>query len=101
MTGAAFWPSLEGAQEPGKRVLQGELELKKALRPSFTFPGFALRVSVTTLALRMRAHGGVFLLCAGCVTLVIRSTTYACTLRKHRVSWLQIRTHRSSLKESL
>ena len=41
---AFFWPSDEGAQEPGTRVLQGELEVKKALKLGFVFPRFSLRV---------------------------------------------------------
>ena len=42
---AAFWPSREGAQAPGTRTLQGELEVRKGLRPTFVFPRFTLRVS--------------------------------------------------------
>ncbi|KAI0696900.1 hypothetical protein BC835DRAFT_1271093 [Cytidiella melzeri] len=43
---AGFWPSPEGSSEPLKRRLQGELEIKKTLRPTFTFPTFALRYDV-------------------------------------------------------
>jgi len=43
---AYFWPSKEGAMEVNKRVLQGELEVVKALKPSFKFPKFAVRVRV-------------------------------------------------------
>ncbi|KDR78973.1 hypothetical protein GALMADRAFT_64064 [Galerina marginata CBS 339.88] len=41
---AYFWPSQDGAQETNKRVLEGELELPKALKPSFKFPKFTIRV---------------------------------------------------------
>ena len=57
--GASFWPVEDGC---GRLVLQGELELKKALRPSFSFPGFALRVSVSTLRVPAFAHGSLLLL---------------------------------------
>lgn len=50
MSSAVFWPSQEGAQEPGKRKLQGELEVRKGLRPTFVFPRFTLRVSVPSSA---------------------------------------------------
>ena len=43
--GAIFWPSNEGAPQPGVRVLQGELEVKRSLRLDFVFPRFSLRVS--------------------------------------------------------
>ena len=43
---AYFWPSKEGAMEANKRVLQGELEVVKALKPSFKFPKFTVRVRV-------------------------------------------------------
>ncbi len=46
---ANFWPSEGGtAEEPNKRTLQGELDVRKALRPTFTFPTFTLRVSDDT-----------------------------------------------------
>ena len=48
---AFFWPSSEGAPEPGTRVLQGELEVKKSLKPGFVFPRFSVRVSARTLPL--------------------------------------------------
>ena len=41
-----FWPSDEGAPEPGTRVLQGELEVKKSLKLGFLFPRFSVRVSL-------------------------------------------------------
>ncbi|KAI0749677.1 hypothetical protein C8Q80DRAFT_1163385 [Daedaleopsis nitida] len=40
---AFFWPSAEGAPEQGTRVLQGELEVKKSLKPGFVFPRFSVR----------------------------------------------------------
>jgi hypothetical protein len=43
---AYFWPSREGAEEPNKRVLQGELEVAKALKPSFKFPQVTIRYSL-------------------------------------------------------
>ncbi|KAI0783856.1 hypothetical protein BC629DRAFT_1593993 [Irpex lacteus] len=44
---ANFWPSEGGAaEEPNKRTLQGELDVRKALRPTFTFPTFTLRYDV-------------------------------------------------------
>lgn len=41
---AFFWPSDEGAPRAGTRVLNGELEIKKALKLGFVFPRFSLRV---------------------------------------------------------
>jgi hypothetical protein len=46
---AVFWPSLEGAPEHGERVLQGELIIKKNLKPSFLFPRFCVRVCAHAL----------------------------------------------------
>ncbi|KAI0342666.1 hypothetical protein BDW22DRAFT_1357119 [Trametopsis cervina] len=44
---ASFWPSQDGAQgAPNTRTLQGELDVRKALRPTFTFPTFTLRYDV-------------------------------------------------------
>ena len=43
---AYFWPSQEGATESNKKVLQGELEVAKGLKPSFKFPKFTVRVRV-------------------------------------------------------
>jgi hypothetical protein len=43
---AYFWPSQEGAMEVNKRVLQGELDVVKGLKPSFKFPEFTVRVRV-------------------------------------------------------
>ena len=40
---AYFWPR---GEEVNKRVFQGEMELQKTLKPSFTFPNFTIRVSV-------------------------------------------------------
>lgn len=40
---AYFWP-LEGGTDT-KRVLQGELEVSRTLKPSFKFPKFTIRVS--------------------------------------------------------
>lgn len=40
---AYFWS--RGAEEANKRVFQGEMELVKTLKPSFTFPNIAIRVS--------------------------------------------------------
>ena len=42
---AALWPSHEIPPEAGKRHFQGEIEIRKGLRPTFTFPRFSLRVS--------------------------------------------------------
>jgi len=42
---AAFW-ILEGA--PSKRVLHGELDVSKTLKPSFKFPKFTIRVCVAS-----------------------------------------------------
>jgi hypothetical protein len=42
---AYFWPSTEGAKEPGKRTMCGELDVKKGIKPSFHFPRFTVRVS--------------------------------------------------------
>ena len=42
---AYFWPSREGEQVPNQRVLQGELEVGKGLKPSFKFPKLTIRVS--------------------------------------------------------
>lgn len=44
VAGAYFWPSQDGAVEHGKRQLQGEIDIKKSLRPTFVFPRFSLRV---------------------------------------------------------
>ncbi|EKM58518.1 uncharacterized protein PHACADRAFT_252915 [Phanerochaete carnosa HHB-10118-sp] len=44
MAGAYFWPSQDGTVEQGKRQLQGEIDVKKNLRPTFVFPRFSLRV---------------------------------------------------------
>ncbi|KAI9000455.1 hypothetical protein BD414DRAFT_1082 [Trametes punicea] len=44
-----FWPSDEGAPEPGTRVLQGELEIKKGLKLGFVFPRFSLRYTLVLL----------------------------------------------------
>ncbi|KAM5531766.1 hypothetical protein V8D89_014536 [Ganoderma adspersum] len=43
---AFFWPSDEGAPEPGSRVLQGELEVKKSLKLGFLFPRFSVRYAL-------------------------------------------------------
>jgi len=40
---AIFWPSSEGSI--GMRQLQGELEIKQGLKPSFVFPRLSIRVS--------------------------------------------------------
>lgn len=45
VSSGAFWPSQEGAHAPGTRMLQGELEVRKGIRPTFIFPRFTLRVS--------------------------------------------------------
>ena len=42
---ATFWPSLDSSGEQGKRRMQGEIDVRKSLRPSFVFPRFTLRVS--------------------------------------------------------
>ncbi|KAF8802487.1 hypothetical protein BYT27DRAFT_7341372 [Phlegmacium glaucopus] len=42
---AYFWDSKEGGKEVNKRVLQGELELVKTLKPSFKFPNITISVS--------------------------------------------------------
>lgn len=44
VSAASFWPHHDGAPEEGKRTLQGELEIRKGTKPSFTFPRFSLRV---------------------------------------------------------
>ena len=42
---AYFWQSWEaGSSTPNKRVLQGEVEVAKSLKPSFKFPNFTIRV---------------------------------------------------------
>ncbi|KAI0326428.1 hypothetical protein GY45DRAFT_1285553 [Cubamyces sp. BRFM 1775] len=46
---AFFWPSDEGAPQPGARVLQGELEVKKGLKLGFVFPRFSLRYTLVLL----------------------------------------------------
>lgn len=48
---AYFWPSAEGARESGKRILRGELEVKKSAKPSFLFPRFSIRVSDSVVSL--------------------------------------------------
>ncbi|KAF9477992.1 hypothetical protein BDN70DRAFT_809665 [Pholiota conissans] len=47
---AYFWPSWEATAAPNKRVLQGELELPRDLKPSFKFPNFTIRVRTSALA---------------------------------------------------
>ncbi|KAH9481699.1 hypothetical protein JR316_0006226 [Psilocybe cubensis] len=47
--GAYFWPSREGADEPNRKVLQGELEVVKTLKPSFKFPKVTIRYSLDLL----------------------------------------------------
>lgn len=43
---AYFWPSQDGAvAQHGTRQLQGEIDVRKSLRPTFVFPRFSLRVS--------------------------------------------------------
>ncbi|KAJ7031297.1 hypothetical protein C8F04DRAFT_1110692 [Mycena alexandri] len=46
---AYFWPSTEGASEPGRRVMRGELEVKKQTKPSFVFPRFTVRYTLELL----------------------------------------------------
>ncbi|KAF8150703.1 hypothetical protein B0H34DRAFT_665697 [Crassisporium funariophilum] len=46
---AYFWPSREGAEKSNKRVLQGELELVRALKPSFKFPNITIRYTLDLL----------------------------------------------------
>jgi len=47
---AVFWPTtMEDASVDGKRRLQGELEVRKWLKPSFTFPQFTLKYSVSLM----------------------------------------------------
>ncbi|RDX57135.1 hypothetical protein OH76DRAFT_1424761 [Lentinus brumalis] len=46
---AYFWPSAEGAPEPGTRVLQGELEVKKSLKVGFVFSRFSVRYVLALL----------------------------------------------------
>jgi len=46
---AYFWPSLEGEAVSNKRVLQGELEVAKSLKPSFKFPKLTIRYSLDLL----------------------------------------------------
>lgn len=47
--GAFFWPANEGAPQPGVRVLNGELEVKKSLKLGFVFPRFSIRVSAMSI----------------------------------------------------
>ncbi|KAI0077074.1 hypothetical protein K474DRAFT_1753683 [Panus rudis PR-1116 ss-1] len=46
---AFFWPSEEGGRVEGKHSLQGEMEIKAGSKPSFVFPGFALRYYIALL----------------------------------------------------
>ncbi|KAJ7126829.1 hypothetical protein C8R44DRAFT_105996 [Mycena epipterygia] len=46
---AYFWPSTEGTPEPGKRIMRGELEVKKQVKPSFLFPRFSVRYTLELL----------------------------------------------------
>ncbi|KAJ7094264.1 hypothetical protein C8R44DRAFT_814125 [Mycena epipterygia] len=46
---AFFWPSTEGAPEPGTRTMRGELDVKKHLKPSFLFPRFSVRYTLELL----------------------------------------------------
>jgi hypothetical protein len=41
---AMFWSTGAGSREDGKRVLQGEISVGKSLKPTFTFPRFAIGV---------------------------------------------------------
>ena len=41
---AYFWPSQDGTVQHGRRQLQGEIDVRKSLRPTFVFPRFSLRV---------------------------------------------------------
>ena len=60
---AFFWPSDEGAPEPGSRVLQGELEVKKSLKLGFLFPRFSVRVSLFAAMYPHRLHTPTSHLC--------------------------------------
>lgn len=55
MATANFWPSENGGAPPHplRRVLHGELDVRKTFRPTFVFPSFSLRVSNDT-----RCHKG-------------------------------------------
>ncbi|KAJ7104002.1 hypothetical protein B0H15DRAFT_942036 [Mycena belliarum] len=46
---ATFWPSTEGAPEPGIRTLRGELDVKKTVKPNFLFPRFSIRYTLDLL----------------------------------------------------
>ncbi|KAJ7476021.1 hypothetical protein FB451DRAFT_265026 [Mycena latifolia] len=46
---AFFWPSTEGAPEPGIRTMRGELDVKKTVKPSFLFPRFSVRYTLDLL----------------------------------------------------
>ncbi|KAJ7773470.1 hypothetical protein B0H16DRAFT_150150 [Mycena metata] len=46
---AYFWPSTEGGSEPGRRVMRGEVEVKKQTKPSFVFPRFTVRYTLELL----------------------------------------------------
>ncbi|KAJ3554715.1 hypothetical protein NM688_g2961 [Phlebia brevispora] len=46
---AAFWPSQDGVAGQGKRRLQGEIDVRKGLRPTFVFPRFTLRYALCML----------------------------------------------------
>ena len=46
---AYFWPSvIDGNKDPTKRRLQGEIELRGQLKPSFMFPRFTLSVRTSS-----------------------------------------------------
>ena len=42
---AFFWPSDEGAPQDGVRILHGEIDVRRGLKPDFLFPRFCVRVS--------------------------------------------------------
>ncbi|KDR85823.1 hypothetical protein GALMADRAFT_234914 [Galerina marginata CBS 339.88] len=46
---AYFWPSRQGAVGLNTRVMEGELELLKSLKPSFKFPNVTVRYSLDLL----------------------------------------------------
>ncbi|KAF7976619.1 hypothetical protein HWV62_2292 [Athelia sp. TMB] len=46
---AAFWPSTAGKPETGIRILEGEIDVKKTIKPSFVFPKCAMRYTVELL----------------------------------------------------
>lgn len=53
---AYFWPS--GVHEKGKRMLQGEILIKKGSKPTFAFPRFALKYFIQLEAFEASGYAG-------------------------------------------